>query len=197
VRIQSAINYDFAGRFGDPVGSLAARAAEIDRALRSWLKHHPDGCVVSLGEGLETQGRRVDNGRLRWLSVDLPDAIRLRERFLAPTHRFCHIAASALDPVWMDAVDPQSDVFIIAQGLLMYLEPETVRRLFTSIADRFPAMEMLFDAVPRWFSHLTLWGLNQTPRYRLPAMPWGINRDELESTLRSWHPLVATVEFLD
>jgi O-methyltransferase involved in polyketide biosynthesis len=32
---------------------------------------------VSLGEGLETQGRRVDNGRLRWLSVDLPDAIRL------------------------------------------------------------------------------------------------------------------------
>jgi O-methyltransferase involved in polyketide biosynthesis len=196
-RIRSAINYDFARRFGDPAGSLAARAAEIDRALRSWLRHHPDGCVVSLGEGLETQGHRVDNGRLRWLSVDLPDAIRLRERFLAPTQRFCHIAASALDPVWMDAVDPQSDIFIVAQGLLMYLEPETVRRLFTCVADRFPAAEIVFDAVPRWFSHLTLWGLNQTPRYRLPAMPWGINRDELESTLRSWHPLVATVEFLD
>jgi hypothetical protein len=50
---------------------------------------------------------------MRWLSVDLPDAIRLRERFFAPTHRFRHIAASALDPVWMDAVDPSSDVFII------------------------------------------------------------------------------------
>jgi hypothetical protein len=196
-RIRSAINYDFARRFGDPVGSLAARAAEIDRALRSWLKHHPDGCVVPLGEGLETQGHRVDNGRLRWLSVDLPDAIRLRERFMAPTHRFCHIAASALDPVWMDAVDPQSDIFIVAQGLLMYLEPETVCRLFTSIADRFPATEIVFDAVPRWFSHLTLWGLNQTPYYRLPAMPWGINSDELEPTLRNWLPRVATVEFLD
>jgi O-methyltransferase involved in polyketide biosynthesis len=197
VRIQSAINYDFVRRFGDPVGSLATRAASIDRALRSWLKHHPDGCVVSLGEGLETQSRRVDNGRLRWLSVDLPDAIRLREHFLAPTHRFCHIRANALDPVWMAAVDPQSDIFIVAQGLLMYLEPEQVRRLFTGIADRFPAAEIVFDTVPRWFSHLTLWGLNQTPHYRLPAMPWGINRDELESTLRSWHPRVATVEFLD
>lgn len=197
VRIQSAINYDFAHRFGDPVGSLAVRAAEIDRALRSWLKDHPDGCVVSLGEGLETQGRRVDNGRLRWLSVDLPDAMRLRERFLAPTDRFCHIAASALDSVWMDAVDPQSDIFIVAQGLLMYLEPELVRCLFTSIADRFPTTEIVFDAVPRWFSHLTLRGLNQTPHYRLPAMPWGINRDELEPTLRGWHPRVATVEFLD
>jgi O-methyltransferase involved in polyketide biosynthesis len=197
VRIQSAIDYDFVRRFGDPVGSLAARAVAIDGALRLWLKRHPDGCVVSLGEGLETQGRRVDNGRLRWLSVDLPNAIRLRERFLAPTQRFCHIAASALDPVWMDAVDPQSDIFIVAQGLLMYLEPETVRRLFTGIADRFPATEIVFDAIPRWFSHLTLWGLNQTPHYRLPAMPWGINRDELESTLRNWHPRVATVEFLD
>jgi O-methyltransferase involved in polyketide biosynthesis len=197
VRIQSAIDYDFARRFGDPVGSLAARAAEIDRTLRSWLKHHPDGCVVSLGEGLETQAHRVDNGRVRWLSVDLPDAIRLRERFLAPTHRFCHIAASALDPVWMDAVDPRSDIFIVAQGLLMYLEPGTVRQLLASIADRFPAAEIVFDVVPRWFSQLTLWGVNQTPYYRLPAMPWGINRDELEPTLRNWLPRVATVEFLD
>jgi O-methyltransferase involved in polyketide biosynthesis len=197
VRIQSAINYDFVRRFGDPEGSLAARAAEIDRALRSWLKHHPDGCVVSLGEGLETQAYRVDNGRLRWLSVDLPDAIRLRERFLAPTHRFRHIAASALDPVWMDAVDTQSHIFIVAQGLLMYLEPEAVRQLFTSIADRLPTAEIVFDTVPRWFSHLTLWGLNHTAHYRLPAMPWGINHDELEPILRRWLPRVAAVEFLD
>ena len=41
VRIQSAIDYDFAGRFGEPQGSLAVRAAEIDRVLRAWLKRHP------------------------------------------------------------------------------------------------------------------------------------------------------------
>jgi O-methyltransferase involved in polyketide biosynthesis len=196
VHIRSAINYDFARHFGDPLGSLAARAVEIDRALRSWLDRHPEGIVVSLGEGLETQGRRVDNGRMRWLSVDLPDAIRLRERFLAPTHRFRHIAASALDPAWMDAVDPSSGVFIVAQGLLMYLAPGRVRQLFASIADRFPGSELVFDAIPRWFSHLTLLGLNQTASYRLPSMPWGIDRDEIEPTLRRWHPRVATVAFL-
>jgi O-methyltransferase involved in polyketide biosynthesis len=196
VHIQSAINYDFAGHFGVPLGSLAARAVEIDRALRSWLERHPEGIIVSLGEGLETQSRRVDNGRMRWLTVDLPDAIRLRERFLAPTHRFRHIAASALDPVWMDAVEPSSDVFIVAQGLLMYLAPERVRQLFTSIADRFPGSELVFDTIPRWFSDLTLPGLNQTASYRLPPMPWGINRDEVEPTLRRWHPGVATVALL-
>jgi O-methyltransferase involved in polyketide biosynthesis len=196
VRIRSAIKYDFAAHFGVPLGSLAARAIEIDRALRAWLCRHPEGVVVSLGEGLETQSRRVDNGRMRWLTVDLPDAIRLRGRFLAPTQRFRHIAASALDPIWMDAVDPSSGVFIIAQGLLMYLAPERVRNLFASIADRFPGSELVFDTIPRWFSDLTLLGLNQTASYRLPPMPWGINRDEVEQTLRGWHPRVATVAFL-
>ena len=196
VRIQSVIKYDFAAHFGVPLGSLAARAIEIDRALRSWLARHPEEIIVSLGEGLETQSRRVDNGRMRWVTVDLPDAIRLRERFLVPTPRFRHIAASALDPVWMDAVDPSSGIFIVAQGLLMYLEPERVHQLFAGIAERFPNSELVFDTIPRWFSDLTMLGLNQTATYRLPSMPWGINRDEIEQTLRHWHPCVDTVSFL-
>jgi O-methyltransferase involved in polyketide biosynthesis len=187
VRIQSAIKYDFTAHFGVPLGFLAARAIEIDRALLSWLGRHPQGVVVSLGEGLETQSRRVDNGRMRWLTVDLPDAIRLRKRCLAPTDRFRHIAASALDPIWMDAVDPSSGVFIVAQGL---------RQLFASIADRFPGSELVFDTIPRWISNLTMLGVNQTTSYRLPSMPWGINRDEVEPTLRHWHPCVDTVSFL-
>jgi hypothetical protein len=134
---------------------------------------------------------------MRWLSVDLPEAIQLRERFLPPTDRFRHLAASALDPAWIDAVDPSNGVFIVAQGLLMYLQPEQVRGLLRAIADRLPGADMVFDAVPRWFSRLTLLGLHQTPHYRLPQMPWGIDRDEIAATLRRWHPGLATVGFLD
>jgi hypothetical protein len=96
----------------------------------------------------------------------------------------------------MDAVDPSSDVFIVAQGLLMYLAPERVRQLFVSIGDRFPSSALVFDTIPRWFSELTLLGLHQTASYRLPSMPWGINRDEVEPTLRRWHPHVAGVAYL-
>ena len=197
LRIHRSIDYDFGYHFGTPVGSLAARAAGIDRTLIDWIARHPDGLVVSLGEGLETQCQRVDNGRIRWLSVDLPDAIRLREHFLPPTDRFRHFAASALDPDWMDAVDPSSDVFIVAQGLLMYLPPAALQNLFVAIANRFPGAEMVFDVVPRWFSRLTLFGLHQTLHYRLPPMPWGINRDEIEPTLRRWLPDLDSVSLLD
>jgi O-methyltransferase involved in polyketide biosynthesis len=196
VRIYQSIDYDFERHFGAPNGSLAARAAGIDQALRQWIARHPAGTVVSLGEGLETQSRRVDNGRVRWLSVDLPEAITLREHFLAPTDRFRHISISVLDPAWMDAVDPEADVFIVAQGLLMYLQPTTLPTLFANICRRFPAANMVFDVVPRWFSRLTLLGLDQTSHYRLPSMPWGINRDEIEPVLRRWMPNLESITFL-
>jgi O-methyltransferase involved in polyketide biosynthesis len=197
IRIHDSIDYDFARHFGTPTGSLAARAAAIDRALRAWLLTHPDGAIVSLGEGLETQAARVDNGRMSWLSVDLPHAIALRERFIPPTLRLRHHAASALSPCWMDEINPAAGICIIAQGLLMYLDPALVKTLFRAIAERFPGAVMIFDSIPRWFSRLTLEGLQQTPHYRLPPMPWGIDRDEIEKTLKAWMPGLSNVEFLE
>jgi O-methyltransferase involved in polyketide biosynthesis len=197
IRIHDAIDYDFQRHFGRPGGTLAARAAQIDSSLREFLTQHPDGFVVSLGEGLETQSTRVDNGRMRWLTVDLPHAIALRERFITPTHRFRHFPASALSPDWMDNVDPTAGLCIIAQGLLMYLQPHLVEQLFRTLASRFPGATIIFDTIPRWFSKLTMDGLQQTPHYRLPPMPWGLDRDEIKTTLNHWHPTHTCMTFLD
>lgn len=197
IRIHDSIDYDFHHNFGTPGGSLAARAAQIDKSLRHWLAQHPDGFIISLGEGLETQASRVDNGRMSWLSVDLPHAILLREQFIVPNERISNLAVSALSPEWMERVDPRSGVCVIAQGLLMYLDPSLVEQLFRAVAAKFPGATMIFDTVPRWFSRLTLSGLQQTPHYRLPPMPWGIDHDEIETTLRRWHPSLSRVEFLD
>jgi O-methyltransferase involved in polyketide biosynthesis len=193
VRIYDAIQYDFERSFGKAEASHAIRAVETDRVLRQWLSAHPDGFVVSLGEGLETQAQRLDNGRLRWLSVDLPEAVAIRERFLPPTERLRHFAASALDRSWMDAVDASHGVFIIAQGLFMYFTEDEVRRLLMDIAERFPGAELLFDTIPHWFSRRTLKGLNRTRNYRVPPMPWGINLNEVAPTLKAWHPSVKHV----
>lgn len=197
VRICDAIDYDFIGHFGEPVGAFAARAAEIDQLLKRWLERHPDGLIISLGEGLETQARRVDNGRMRWLTVDLPAAIELREHFLPSSTRFDHIAASVFEPGWIDGIESGPDVFIVVQGLFMYLEPETVRRLFIQIVERFPGAEIAFDIIPRWFSQLTLWGFMQTPRYRLPPMPWGIDSNEIAGRLRNWSSSIAAMNVLE
>jgi O-methyltransferase involved in polyketide biosynthesis len=196
IRIFDALGYDFERNFGVPDRLFSIRAALLDGLLRAWLERHPQGTVVSLGEGLETQAYRVDNGRMTWLSVDLPEAIELRERFLQPTGRFRHLAMSALDPRWMDGLDDSHGIFVVAQGLLMYLEPEMAEQLVRSIAARFPGGEIAFDIVPRSLSAATLRGHNQTSDYALPMMPFGLNRNEVAPTLRRLCPRIRRIRFL-
>jgi O-methyltransferase involved in polyketide biosynthesis len=193
VRIYASIDYDFMRRFGKPDGSHALRSRLFDDALKPWLAAHPGGSVVELGAGLETQAFRCDDGRARWLCVDVPEAIDVRERFIVPDERWRHLRQSALDERWMDDVDDSRGLFITAQGLFMYFREADVQRLVCAIVERFPGAELMFDTIPRWFSDKTLKGFQKTKHYQAPPMPWGIDRSEIEPTLRRWSAQVERV----
>lgn len=186
VRIYRSIPYDYERSFGKPDGSHAIRSLAFDAAVKRWLGEHPGGTVVELACGLETQFLRVDDGRVRWCCVDLPEAMAVRERFLPPSERCRHIARSALDLTWIDDLGESGPVFVSMQGLLMYFEEEEVRSLLSAILSRLPGSTLMFDVIPRWFSTKTLKGYQKTPHYRTPRMPWGVNRDEIERQLKTW-----------
>ncbi len=86
VRIYDALDYDFPRSFGDPDGAHPMRALKSDRLLRAWMSTHPGRTVVSLGEGLEMQALRVDDGKVQWRSVDLPEDIDELEPSFAALH---------------------------------------------------------------------------------------------------------------
>ena len=192
VRIADAIDYDYVDNFRKPNFGHIMRALSIDGALWRWMETHPGGQVVALGEGLETQFHRVDDGKVRWLAVDLDEAISVRERFLPDTDRHRNLRCSALDPSWMEEVDADDEVCVTMAGLLMYFEPGEVKELVRSIAERFARAVMLFDIIPRWFAKKTLGGWKWTENYTLPPMPFGMDRDELQE-IESWHPNIAEV----
>ena len=194
LRIYDAITHDFARSFGKPDTSHPMRSRIFDDALRPWLAAHPGGTVVELAAGLETQLQRVDDGRVQWLCVDVPEAIRVRERFLPASARCRHVEKSALDLSWLDEVDGGKGVFVTAQGLFMYFEEADVRRLFCAVVDRFAGVELMFDTIPRWISKKTLQGFGKTKHYRAPPMPWGLGQTALEPLLKTWSPRVASVE---
>ncbi len=50
-----------------------ARSLHIDRTIRRFLEKHPTATIVNLGCGLDTTFERVDNGRLSWYDLDLPE----------------------------------------------------------------------------------------------------------------------------
>ncbi|MFG2905444.1 class I SAM-dependent methyltransferase [Kitasatospora sp. NPDC048286] len=195
VELVERIDYPFAARFGENalVSQLQALRADcFDREVADFLIRCPRGTVVGLGDGLETQAWRVDNGRASWLSVDLPEVAELRRRLLPPDERHRIVASSATDPGWMDEVDPANGVLISAEGLLMYLRPQEVRALIAACAERFPGAAMVLDAVPRWFSRRAVEGKLRDRYYQAPPMPFGMDADECDR-LASAHPRVTDV----
>lgn len=142
------IDYDFRARFGKPSITHAIRARFSDELIREFLARRPAAQVVALGEGLETQFWRVDNGSVEWISVDLPEAIEVRRRLLPPHPRNILIEGSALDLAWRRVISTRAPVFVIAAGLLMYFERTQVVSLLRQLAEHCDGGELFFDTIP-------------------------------------------------
>jgi O-methyltransferase involved in polyketide biosynthesis len=179
VELVERLDFPFEERFGARAWQGQAQALRVrafDREVVRFALRHPGGTVVALGEGLETQRWRVDDGRLRWTGVDLPDVVALRQRLLPPDgERRRTVACSVLDPAWLDQVPERGPVLLTAQGLLMYLQPREVHELVARIAARWPHASLVFDTVPRWWSRRTLQGVSTAEGYTSPPMPWGVD----------------------
>lgn len=181
VTLLDAIGYDYR-KFGKPNQSHALRARAFDAAAIDFLKAHPKASVVALAEGLQTSFWRLARAgvadELTWYSIDLEPVIELRRQLLPRNDRIVELAQSALDRSWMDQVKTDDGVFITAEGLLMYLEPEDSLGLIADCAARFPGGQLMFDSIPHWFSRRTLTGQRLSDRYLTPAMPFAMSADE-------------------
>ncbi|GAT02281.1 class I SAM-dependent methyltransferase [Mycolicibacterium fortuitum] len=199
VQLVDSIEFDFA-KFGyTRRQDMALRSLLFDRMTGNYLRGHPQATVVALAEGLQTSFYRLDVAGLghefRWLSVDLEPMIELRNKLIPKPDRVTQCAQSALDFSWMDQVDTGHGVFITAEGLLMYLQPEEAMSLIRACAQRFPGGQMLFDLPPAFFAFLTRKGLPTSMRYRVPPMPFSLSPSEVADLVNTV-PGVRTVRDL-
>ncbi|MBJ7337734.1 class I SAM-dependent methyltransferase [Mycolicibacterium sp.] len=181
VTLLDTIDYDYL-KFGRPNQSFGLRSVAFDSATGQYLTAHPKASVVALAEGLQTSFWRLDRtgvlAESTWYSIDLPPVMELRKQLLPDDDRIVELAQSALDRSWMDRVDATNGVFITAEGLLMYLEPEDSLGLIADCAARFPGGRMMFDSLPHWFSARTLKGVKLSEHYLVPVMPFGQSTDD-------------------
>jgi O-methyltransferase involved in polyketide biosynthesis len=178
IALVESIDYDFA-KFGRARQDTALRARLFDTQTASYLAQHPAATVVALAEGLQTSFWRLDaaipNAQFPWVTVDLPEIVDLRARLLPDSSRAKMRAQSALDYSWMDAVNPANGVFITAEGLLMYLQPEQAMGLIAQCAKRFPGGRMMFDLPPVLFARVGKRGLRTSRRYRVPPLSFSLS----------------------
>ena len=78
--IMSRIDYDFS-KFDKGWMSyygILARAKTMDQEIKKFMDKYPDCVVVSIGAGLDTRFSRIDNGKITWYNLDLPEVIDKR-----------------------------------------------------------------------------------------------------------------------
>ena len=124
-----------------------ARARNMDDALNNYLSMYPECTVVNLGAGLETNFFRCDNQQLQWYDIDFPDVISFRKKYLDESNRYHYLAQSVLDFSWMDKIQyvREKGIFIIAGGLFMYFTKNEISNLLSTMAEKFPSGELIFD----------------------------------------------------
>ena len=189
VMLRDAIDYDFA-KFGAAARQdVVLRGLAFDGNTRRYLAAHPAATVVALAEGLQTSFYRLDatgvSDQFRWLTVDLPPIVELRQRLLPESPRVSTCAQSALDFSWMDQVDPTNGVTITAEGLLMYLQPDQAMSLISECASRFPGGQMMFDLTPPFVAKVTRHGIPVSLRYRMPPMPFSLSVGEIANLVNT------------
>ena len=127
-----------------------ARAKQFDDKIRAYIAEHPRASIVNIGAGLDTTFYRIDNGTIHWYDLDLPAVIEIRKQLLPEPDRTTYIAKSLLDPSWCKEIKHIEDgIFMIAGGVLPYFEEFQVKRFFSSLADNFPGVEIVFDVTSK------------------------------------------------
>lgn len=141
-----AIDYDFTRFGGSSLSGSVYRSSIFDGWAARFLRDHPEGTVVELGTGLNTRFDRLDNGRVHWFDLDLPDSIALRRQFFTDSDRCRMLAGSAIDSDWFDTVAASPGPYLfLSEAVLIYLNGDDVRRALIKLAQRFPGSEIAFD----------------------------------------------------
>jgi len=129
--------------------TVILRNREFDRYVRDFLARHPEAVVVHIGCGFDSRFERVDNGRVEWYDLDLPDVIELRRKLIGDEGKRYHLlGCSAFDSAWLDTVSAhrQRPFLFLAEGVLMYFEEAQVKSLVLMLRDHFPGAELVIDA---------------------------------------------------
>jgi O-methyltransferase involved in polyketide biosynthesis len=199
VEILDALDYDPTRTKLFVISQVGAclRTIIIDEQVTKLLESSADAIVVNIGCGLDTRFPRVDNGRVLWFDLDLPEAIALRRRFFTETDRQRFIEKSALDPSWTDEIPKGRPVLFVVEGLSFYFTEEENRNMLKIIQDHFPGSHCLIEIMAAWYVNRVI-KVSLKKKYDDPLdnraaalLKWGVNSGR---ELEAWSGKIKFVE---
>lgn len=149
VSIIKSIHYDFSV-ISENISKLIraawiARSIYFDKKILAFINLYPDATIVNVGCGLDTTFDRVDNGKIQWIDLDLPDSIELRRKYISESPRRRFISSSVFDKAWYGEISGAKNIMLMLAGVIYYFAESDVKILFNDIRTFIPGAEMIFD----------------------------------------------------
>lgn len=164
---------------------VVARTIMFDETVKALILKYPKTTVVNLGCGLDNRYERVDNGKISWFDLDLPDSIEVRKKVYEDTDRRKMIPGSVLDTEWVSSVGEKDFVIAVAEGLFMYFDKEQNKQILDILTENFAhgylVVEMMRPSMMDEKKH-------ETVKHTNAKFGWGTNSgkefEELNSKMR-------------
>lgn len=175
------------------------RILAMDEEVRCFINRYPDGVIVNVGSEMDTMFERLDNTRIKWYNVDLPERIAIRHKYLGTRDREFNIDKSILDFSWLDQIKYKKGlgILFVCSDVMKLFDEKKLKRLLAEIYKRYQGAEVVFDiknsvGKRKWNAERIIKSENK-PRIR-------ISIDNCISNLYDWNPrykIIKDIPLLD
>ncbi len=123
------------------------KIVEMDKRVKQFINRYADGIIVNVGSELNTMFSRMDNGRIRWYNVDMPEIMELRRSMMETRDREQNIGKSILDFSWLDSIKkkPGQAMLFVCEDVTKYFTKKRLQAFLNAVWEKFPGSEVVFD----------------------------------------------------
>jgi O-methyltransferase involved in polyketide biosynthesis len=122
-----------------------ARCIYFDDEIRKFISIHPEATIVNIGCGLDTTFDRIDNGKIQWIELDLPEVIDFRRKYIEEADRHLFVGKSVFDTSWYASIKNRNEVMFLIAGVLQYFTNQEITILFNEFKKVCPGVDVIFD----------------------------------------------------
>lgn len=121
---------------------------------------------------------------MQWIDLDRPMVVNLRQKiFTHPPGDYTLRTFDLSNEAWLQDLPADRPTLVLAEGLLCYLDPETVQKLLCDLADYLPGGQIAFDKLGSLSISLTSRvGFLKSSK---STFQWGVDEPKL---IEEFHP---------
>lgn len=123
---------------------MGMRSAVFDKWLKEQIEANADAAVIHIGCGMDGRIERVGKKIAQWYDIDFPEVIDERKKYYNENEHYHMLAADARNTDFLSHL-PDGKAIIVLEGVCMYFEPESLKRLLNALCGHFESVSVLMD----------------------------------------------------